>query len=437
MAGTKTITSDKSETKVGASGTKIWTSTRVTYSFDDNGTIDPEKTKKEILYYKTPLTIQPEVGATQTGTSKEWEFRNLGGIGQPVLGADAQKSLKEGALKSTTQQQIQSAATKQGLTSEQQKTLNPNNTATTPSVTAQQISDSTAAKEKGGTRNEFRGKGGNGPLKYPIKLNDEHQDVIKFSMVKYSPKKFNEEKFGLEKRNEQRDIIGVVVLPVPSGISDTNSVSWSGAEMNAAEAIAANIAMTTIGEGVTAGADAIASAAEKISANYKDVGTAIKAAFVNAAVGTNGILTRTTGLILNPNMELLFNSPTLRPFDFSFKLSARSKEEAQAIRSIIRFFKQGMSPIRTESNLFLKSPHTFQLEYLHKKTRHPFLNKFKECALTSFSVDYTPEGQYATFSDGAMVSYQIRMQFQELEPVFNDEYTQGAGSTGYDAEIGY
>jgi hypothetical protein len=98
------------------------------------------------------------------------------------------------------------------------------------------------------------------------------------------------------------------------------------------------------------------------------------------------------------------------------------KEESEMIRKIIRFFKQGMSPIRTKSTLFLKAPHTFQLKYLHKGAEHKFLNKFKECALTNFSVSYTPEGQYATFQDGAMVSYQITMQFQELEPIFNDDY---------------
>jgi hypothetical protein len=122
-------------------------------------------------------------------------------------------------------------------------------------------------------------------------------------------------------------------------------------------------------------------------------------------------------------MELLFNGPTLRPFNFTFKLASRSEKESETIRSIIRFFKQGMAPIRTQSNLFLKAPHTFQMQYLHRGEEHKFLNQFKECALQSFSVSYTPEGQYATFQDGAMVSYQITMQFSELEPVFNDDYT--------------
>ena len=94
-----------------------------------------------------------------------------------------------------------------------------------------------------------------------------------------------------------------------------------------------------------------------------------------------------------------------------------------------------MSPQRSKSNLFLKAPHTFQIQYLHRDEEHKFLNQFKECALQSFSVSYTPEGQYATFTDGAMVSYQITMQFQELEPIFNDDYTNDG--TNPSPDIGY
>jgi len=87
------------------------------------------------------------------------------------------------------------------------------------------------------------------------------------------------------------------------------------------------------------------------------------------------------------NLELLFSAPTLRPFNFTFKLASRSPAESEMIRSIIRFFKQGMSPIRSQSNLFLKAPHTFQIQYLHRNEEHKFLNKFKECALQSFNVN--------------------------------------------------
>ena len=42
--------------------------------------------------------------------------------------------------------------------------------------------------------------------------------------------------------------------------------------------------------------------------------------------------------------------------------------------------------------------------------------------MTSFQTDYTPNGNYSTFRDGTMTQYKISMTFQELDPVFNDDY---------------
>jgi hypothetical protein len=44
----------------------------------------------------------------------------------------------------------------------------------------------------------------------------------------------------------------------------------------------------------------------------------------------NGLLSRASGAILNPNLELLFNGPQLRPFNFTFRLSPREEKEATA-----------------------------------------------------------------------------------------------------------
>ena len=436
---TKTITSDKSETKVGAAGTKLYTSTRTTYNEGADGKIDPKSVKHEILYHEAPLS-SGVVAATTTGTSQDWTLINKPLSNNPWLGADAQKSLKEGTLKSTTQQQIQTAATKAKISPEQQKSLSTkqinaaSNSGTTP---VDGFAVATAVGQNEGTRDKFPGAAGGVPLKYPITLKNEHQDVIKFNMVKYRPKTFSQETFGFSPRSTAgtNDIIGTVVLPIPNGISDTNAVTWGGADMNAAQAAAVNIATS----GIEGGGNGLASAAENVSKTVMgasdEVKKSIVGAFVGETIGIQGILARTSGLVINPNLELLFSAPTLRPFNFTFKLASRSPEESKIIRSIIRFFKQGMSPIRTPSTLFLKAPHTFQIQYLHRDEEHKFLNQFKECALQSFSVSYTPEGQYATFTDGAMVSYQITMQFQELEPIFNDDYTNDG--TNPSPDIGF
>ena len=81
-----------------------------------------------------------------------------------------------------------------------------------------------------------------------------------------------------------------------------------------------------------------------------------------------------------------------------------------------------MAPIKSASFLFLKSPHTFRLQYIHRNNPHPFLNRFKECALQNLSINYAPEGQYATYEDGVPTAYEMKMQFTEIEPVFNDDY---------------
>ena len=256
---------------------------------------------------------------------------------------------------------------------------------------------------------------------YPLGLGNSKQDIITFNMLKYEPKKF--QGLGFSERNSLRNSIGSVILPVPGGIQDANSVNWGSSDMNPLEIALASMSLGFITEGGQGLVDASKSVAEGAKAGAGDAKTAIAAAFASQATGARDLLTRTTGAIINPNMELLFKGPQLRPFTFTFKMSARSQDEAKNIIKIIRFFKQGMAPIHSASNIFLKSPHTFRIQYkLRGETDHPYIGKIKECALQSCGVQYTPEGTYATYHDGVMASYQMTLTFSELEPVFNNDY---------------
>jgi len=275
-------------------------------------------------------------------------------------------------------------------------------------------------EDRAGTRNKF------GNHVFPTSI-DPGQDVLKFNMMKYVPKKFDQKTFGFEDRakDTRGRSIGSVILPIPAGIGDANAVSWGGNSMSAIQAALAQAALAAISN-PEEGVDSLLTSAQKVADNSGEVGTALANTLAGMASGNQNLITRTTGAILNPNLDLLFQAPTLRPFNFNFSLSPRDPKEAETVMKIIRFFKQGMSPIRSKSNLFLKSPHTFQLQYLLREGRrsreHPFINKFKECALQSFGVQYTPTGNYSTFSDGVMTQYNISMTFTELEPVFNDDY---------------
>jgi hypothetical protein len=276
-----------------------------------------------------------------------------------------------------------------------------------------------------------------GDFVYPEGIRKSKQDVIKFTMLKYKPSGVGAtQSAGKSDRGsltkgipEGRTILGSVVLPIPNNISDTNSMDWGSNTMNAFEAGLAAAAFTGISGGIGKGIENLGATVNAAGGdeNFKK---SIGALFAGAAAGVSGnaILSRAEGVVINPNLELLFNGPQLRPFNFTFKLAAREKRESEQIIKILNFFKRGSSAIRTESNLFLRAPHTFRIQYLHMgQNDHPFIGRIKECALQSITTSYTPEGQYATFSDGVMVSYQITMQFSELEPIFNDDYNELTG----------
>ena len=290
------------------------------------------------------------------------------------------------------------------------------------------------AAAAGGTRNDF-----GSVLVYPTTLRQSKQDTIWFTMMEYQAKELGPSNGMLSagERNANRKSIGKVVLPIPGGINDNNTTDWSTGSMNAAQMALAKVALT----GITKGLE---KAGEEGASILKDVGTGTNADEVKkglaqqlagAATGDNkALMQRTTGQVINPNMEVLFNGPGMRTFSFAFNFTARSAAEGRTILKIIRFFKQGMAPIKSESNLFLKSPHTFKLEYKNGSRIHKGLNRFKECACTSCGLQYTPDGNYATYEDGLMTKYTMTLGFSELEPVFNSDYSENGITLN---EIGY
>ena len=297
---------------------------------------------------------------------------------------------------------------------------------------AEEILTNTNIQAVGGTRKEF------GNLRYPKDMNGS-QDYIQFSMLEYKPKDLlgggslgtgDRARVGFNQDGGGRNILGTCVLPIQSAINDQNLADWGEDRMNAADLIKGKIAMGMMGD-KSQGKDPIGGVADSIAQNTGVAKEAVMQAAVNKATGVQSILKRTKGATINPNLELLFTAPMLRPFQFQFRLSARNKTEAEEIIKIIRFFKQGMAPIRTKGNLFLLAPHTFQVHFVHAPSNgeHPYIGKKKECALKTFSTDYTPENNYTTLKDGFMTSYVITMEFQELEPVFNDDYQEDGDAT--------
>ena len=286
--------------------------------------------------------------------------------------------------------------------------------------------------------NRSTSRGGKFVGRYPLNKDRKRFDYLQVTAKQYKPNSFSGAE-GMVQDAEDRNMpsVGSVYLPMQPGLAESSNVNWSGETLNALEAAAANIAGSTIkgaGEGIVeAGMNAGMATKDAFKTIFGEGGVNsndVAAYFAGQAVGKN-VFTRTTGKIMNPNLELLFSGPRLRTFNYNYQFTPREKREAREIRSIIKFFKKQMAPKR-KGKLFLESPNVFKLKYIFKGGgQHPFLNKIKLCALQSFNVQYTPDGSYMTYDDGSMTSYTCSMTFQELNPIFEDEIEMSSNDMGF------
>ena len=129
-----------------------------------------------------------------------------------------------------------------------------------------------------------------------------------------------------------------IILPIQAGIKDQNMVKWSGQEMNPACKQQLRVLLIKHLTEMSRVQQAAMGDALK-----QRVSQAIVTSLIEKASGAQGLLSRLTGAIANPNLELLFQGPELRPFSLSFFMSPRDEAEAVTVRKIIRLFKQAMA----------------------------------------------------------------------------------------------
>ena len=245
----------------------------------------------------------------------------------------------------------------------------------------------------------------------------------------------------------KKTIRGTVILPIPEGIQDSNSASWGEGNMGPLQSAAMAVGKEVAGSEnfFTSTAGAIsnligkASGASQTAIGQDALQTFFASKAVKALTGSgdfNQALSRDTGAVFNSNTELLFSGVSLRSgFSFSFEMVPRSKKESDEIKDIIRFFKSESAAQKGAASdgaagLFLKSPSVFRLRYMSGGQPHPFLNQFKICALNAMSVNYTASGTYATYSDATPVHMQMTLTFQELTPIYREDYIEAGSPTG-------
>ena len=300
-------------------------------------------------------------------------------------------------------------------------------------------------------------------LRYPV--NEEiHNttDYLKIDIVEYKPVGKKLVSSPGSRRNEKRNgknILHSIILPIPPNIQDGNAVSYSDSSMNGLTAALAG-GSTDLMQGlaeVLQGKKSIGEVGgdlgKRIEQSGLDLGTtqdlitkklaADAASVFGGNVSLAQLQARQEGNIFNPNMELLFNGPTLRSFRFSFKMTPRSQDESIAVRDIINTFKRSMAPktmttgTGNSQSLYLKTPDIFEIRYKKGPDDHPFLHTFKQCFLENMSVNYTGEGTYATYGDGTPISLVMNLSFKELEPIYDIDYDDDTSGANRKTGVGF
>jgi len=353
------------------------------------------------------------------------------------------------------------------------------------------------SKNTGFKSNPLRKIAGGRVLQYPIDLDTDIQDYFEIQVFNYRPAgslpsiSYNNQGAnpsgtkitnstggyysgsnlrGNRQNFRLQNLQSTIQLPVPPSLKDMNSVDFGGQSMSGfAAAIFGPVVASFLGgqnvntRGVDKDnneidiADIRRQAQGIITGGFKVLGNVSNKAFealkspsfrrvqslnaiaqAVAALGVNidvnQAITRVSGAVRNPNLELLFKGPALRSFSFTIRLTPRSPEESKRIRMIIRVLKQHSAVKRNsqvldgDNNFLIGTPDVFKLRYIKARTQKDIkgLNKFKTCALNSISVDYTGEaGRFAAYEeDSQPVTTIITLQFTELTPIYDADYAE-------------
>ena len=268
-------------------------------------------------------------------------------------------------------------------------------------------------------------------LRYPSQAFDtDYMTIRQFKYVPMSTVMQTSNTREMRADRRHKFSIGSVTLPIPSQLVDQNQVGWNQSSLNDLQLKGLGAAAGIMNSG-TPLKEAGARLEDLLNDLQNESGAARQAAtaaLLGSLPGINKspteIMGRMNGQILNPNMELIFNGPTLRQFAYTFRLTPRNNKETNIVRKIIRFFKQGMA-VKETTSMFLSAPNIFQPRFYNRDgNQHTFLNTIKKCALTSFGVNYVPDGTYMTLPDSSMTAYDISLQFQEMDPITDSDYSE-------------
>jgi hypothetical protein len=131
-------------------------------------------------------------------------------------------------------------------------------------------------------------------------------------------------------------------------------------------------------------------------------------------------------LAINPQLEVIYQSPSFRNFRFQFMFYPRSEKEASDVLDIIDLFRYHQAPEIMSSSYgrYLIPPSEFDIKFYYNGKENTNIHSIGNCVLTDIALDFAPNGyqSYETLINepqkgktGMPVAIRMDLSFQETE----------------------
>ena len=235
------------------------------------------------------------------------------------------------------------------------------------------------------------------------------------------------------KRAPTRRLTTAISMYMPTSVSAGYSTQYTDTEIGiAAAAVLGSGAFDSLSKGN------FDQTINSLSGFLPDIARSIELKALGAAgmipgfQGVRELSEMRSGVIVAERMELAFKGIDKRTFQYEFKMSPKSQEEAKEIRSIINAFKLNMLPEFEGSDQHGRSlivPNTFDIEYMWNGAQNNFLHKISTCVLSDMSVSYGGD-KFKTHAgingDGAPpIDTTLSLTFKEMELITRERAKEG------------
>lgn len=173
---------------------------------------------------------------------------------------------------------------------------------------------------------------------------------------------------------------------------------------------------------------------------------------LGAAAGAALGYERVTGKgTINPKVDVLYANSDLREFQFDFFMSPQTKAEQQAMDKIIRLLRKYSAPeivgaapqwlqqgvqqyvpglsSQFKTGFWFTPPAEFEVKFRHvqdgQAQENQYMPKIARSVLRRVDVNYTQQGEFSTFKDGAPTSAQLTLVFKEMRIIEQKDIENG------------